>query len=74
MKNSTRARVKRLGGPIRFFARTQSIPPCASKLGGYTNVWSVRINEQYRAVGERNGDTIIWVWVGSHNDFENMFG
>ena len=26
------------------------------KLQGYANVWSVRINEQYRAVGERDGD------------------
>jgi hypothetical protein len=44
------------------------------KLGGCENVWSVRINEQYRAVGERNGDTIVWVWIGSHNDFDKLFG
>jgi hypothetical protein len=44
------------------------------KLGGYEHVWSVRINEQYRAVGERNGDTIAWIWAGTHNDFDNQFG
>ncbi len=44
------------------------------KLGGYDHVWSVRINEQYRAVGERDGDTIVWVWIGSHNDFDTLFG
>jgi len=44
------------------------------KLGGGDSVWSVRINEQYRAVGERNGDTVVWVWIGSHNDFDNLFG
>jgi plasmid maintenance system killer protein len=44
------------------------------KLGGYDDVWSVRINEQYRAVAERNGNTVIWVWIGSHNDFDNLFG
>jgi len=43
------------------------------KLAGYEHLWSVRINEQYRAVGERRGDTIIWVWLGSHNDFDNLF-
>jgi hypothetical protein len=43
------------------------------KLRGYEHIWSVRINEQYRAVGERLGDTIIWVWVGSHNDFDKLF-
>ena len=44
------------------------------KLGGYEYVWSARINEQYRAVGERNGDTVVWVWIGSHNDFDKRFG
>jgi plasmid maintenance system killer protein len=28
------------------------------KLSGYDRVWSVRINAQYRAVGERRGDLI----------------
>lgn len=44
------------------------------KLGGYGNVWSVRINDQYRAVGEREGDTIHWAWIGTHNDFDRLFG
>ena len=44
------------------------------KLAGYEQVWSVRINEQYRAVGERDGDTIVWVWIGSHNEFDALFG
>ena len=43
------------------------------RLAGYENIWSVRINEQYRAVGERTGDSIVWVWIGSHNDFDNRF-
>ena len=44
------------------------------KLGGYGHLWSVRINEQYRALGERHSDTITWVWVGTHNEFDNLFG
>jgi len=44
------------------------------KLAGYDAVWSVRINEKYRAVGERKGATIVWIWIGTHNDFENLFG
>ena len=44
------------------------------KLGGYDHVWSVRVNEQYRAIGERHGDTIVWAWVGTHNEFDNLFG
>lgn len=44
------------------------------KLQGYAQVWSVRINEQYRAVGERDADTIEWAWIGSHNEFDSKFG
>ena len=43
------------------------------KLGGYADVWSVRINEQYRAVCRRSGDTVVWFWIGSHNAFDKMF-
>ena len=43
------------------------------KLGGYADVWSVRINEQHRAVGRRSGDAVVWFWIGSHNAFDKMF-
>jgi hypothetical protein len=59
----------------RLFAENPDHPSLRfKKLGGYEHVWSIRINEQYRAVGERSGDTIVWVWVGSHNDFDRQFG
>lgn len=57
------------------FARDPGHPSLRfKKLGGYDHIWSVRVNEQYRAVGERSGDTIIWVWLGTHNDFDKLFG
>ena len=43
------------------------------KLRGREDVWSVRINEQYRAVGVRSGDTIEWIWIGTHNEFDRLF-
>jgi plasmid maintenance system killer protein len=43
------------------------------KLGGYEQIWSVRVSEQYRAVGERRGDSIWWIWVGTHNQFDKLF-
>jgi hypothetical protein len=43
------------------------------KLGGFERAWSFRINEQYRAVGERHGDIIFWAWIGTHNEFEKLF-
>lgn len=35
------------------------------KPAGYERVWSVRINESFRAIAERDGDTVTWVWIGS---------
>ena len=59
----------------RMFGENPNHPSLRFKmLGGYEHVWSVRINEQYRAVGERQGDTVVWVWIGSHNEFDKLFG
>lgn len=44
------------------------------KLAGTERIWSVRISAQYRAIGERHGDVISWVWIGTHNEFDKMFG
>jgi hypothetical protein len=43
------------------------------KLQAHDQFWSVRINEQYRAVGVRSGETIEWIWIGTHNEFDNLF-
>jgi uncharacterized membrane protein len=43
------------------------------KLSGTKDIWSVRISAKYRALGRRNGEEIHWFWVGSHNDFDNLF-
>jgi hypothetical protein len=44
------------------------------KLAGHADLWSVRVNLNVRAVAQRDGDTLMWVWIGSHADFDNLFG
>lgn len=44
------------------------------KLAGQGELWSVRVNLSVRAVGQRAGDVITWVWIGSHSSFDNKFG
>ena len=34
------------------------------------NVWSVRVNENYRAVGRRKGNLIVWFWIGTHTEYD----
>lgn len=35
-------------------------------------VWSVRINQNYRALGRRNGNLIVWFWAGSHAEYDQL--
>jgi len=36
------------------------------------SIYSVRINIDYRAVGIREGDEMIWFWIGSHKEYEKL--
>ncbi|WP_071932256.1 hypothetical protein [Picosynechococcus sp. PCC 7003] len=35
-------------------------------------IYSARISKNYRAVGQRDGDTIIWFWIGSHAEYDKL--
>lgn len=37
------------------------------------NIWSVRINRSYRAIGILDNDTVTWFWVGNRDDYEKFF-
>ena len=36
------------------------------------DVWSVRVNQQYRAVCRRKGSLVVWFWIGSHGDYDEL--
>ena len=35
-------------------------------------IYSVRISREYRALGVRAADEIIWFWIGSHADYDKL--
>lgn len=37
---------------------------------GDPELWSVRIDNNYRALGLRRGEHITWVWIGTHREYE----
>ncbi|KPQ38022.1 MAG: hypothetical protein JWS08_18410 [Phormidium sp. PBR-2020] len=37
-------------------------------------IYSARINKNYRAVGQVDGDTVIWFWIGSHREYDKLLG
>jgi hypothetical protein len=71
LASSVKARAREV---YRLFEQNPDHPSLRfKKLQGRDNVWSVRINDQYRAVGVRTGDTVEWIWIGTHNEFDNLF-
>ena len=42
------------------------------KLPPHDDVWSVRVNANYRAVGSRKEDVILWLFIGSHADHDKL--
>ena len=39
------------------------------KAGSY---WSVRVGMHTRALAIEDGDDFIWVWIGSHADYDTL--
>lgn len=35
-------------------------------------LWSIRINRQYRALGRRRDDLVVWFWIGTHAEYDRM--
>ena len=34
--------------------------------------WSARIDVRYRALGVMYGDTVVWFWIGTHDEYEQI--
>ena len=42
------------------------------KLPPHEDLWSVRISNDYRAIGRYRGDVLVWFFVGSHADYDKL--
>jgi hypothetical protein len=38
------------------------------------DLWSVRAGMHYRALGVDVDDGIMWIWIGTHADYDKMIG
>jgi hypothetical protein len=41
-------------------------------LQGSKNRFTVRVGERYRALGRLDSSTLIWVWIGSHAEYDRL--
>jgi hypothetical protein len=42
------------------------------ELEGKENVYSVRIGLGWRALANKDGDSITWFWIGSHAEYDRL--
>ena len=35
-------------------------------------IYSIRVGLSYRALGIKERETMIWFWIGSHGDYNNL--
>jgi mRNA-degrading endonuclease RelE of RelBE toxin-antitoxin system len=35
-------------------------------------LYSARVGDHYRVIGKLKGDTIIWDWIGTHEDYNRI--
>ena len=40
------------------------------KIHSSKQVYSVRVGRGWRALGVKEGDVMIWFWIGSHSDYD----
>ncbi len=50
------------GHPSLHFKKIHSIDP----------IYSVRIDLQYRALGIKDENTLVWFWVGTHEEYNTL--
>lgn len=57
----------------RLFSQNPHHPSLKfKKLSPHDDLWSVRINNNYRAIGRFGGDVLLWFFVGSHADYDKL--
>ncbi|MDI6793991.1 MAG: hypothetical protein QME81_14195 [bacterium] len=35
-------------------------------------IYSARVSDDYRVLGFLEGDTVIWYWIGNHDEYERL--
>ena len=57
----------------RFFASNPNHPSLDFKrVGRRRPVYSVRISDDYRALGVLDGGDIVWFWIGPHHEYDRL--
>ena len=42
------------------------------KVGRQKQLWSVRIGLHYRALGKDKPESVVWFWIGTHAEYDQL--
>lgn len=42
------------------------------RLQGSADRFSIRVGDHYRALGKLSDDTLTWVWIGTHSEYDRL--
>ena len=59
---------KRAAKQFQLLQENPLYPPLHFKK--VSGLWSLRITDDYRALGYEENGTIIWFWIGKHDEYE----
>ncbi|WP_422392441.1 hypothetical protein [Nitratireductor thuwali] len=37
-------------------------------------LWSARVSRNHRALAIEDDDGLVWIWIGSHADYDKLIG
>ena len=58
----------------KLWAQDTSHPSLHFKKLKNMKLWSVRVDDNHRAIADVRGDTAHWLWIGSHEEYEFLIG
>lgn len=44
------------------------------KIGRQKQLWSVRVGIHYRALALEKDEAVVWFWIGTHAEYDEMIG
>jgi len=44
------------------------------RLRGSQDRFTIRVGDHYRALGRLRAETMTWVWIGTHSDYDRLAG
>lgn len=64
---------RRARAAYRLFKEDPAHPSLRFKLVHTSRpIYSARVGLAYRALGVRDGENVIWFWIGSHADYDRL--